>query len=1150
MFIKDSQLIFHKSKSNSRSFFGQTVQLQEDLNEKEARCGTHVTASKPTAITAPIICISRIIMLFAGFVLVLSLTQTNALGQNRNAGAIAGSVSDSSGALIPGVAVDAENTATGLHIRGITGAGGTYNLPSVSSGEYTITFSKDGFQTTVQTGVRLNIAEVTVNAVLQVGSVGSKVTVTAGLELLQHETSELSTVLSSQELTALPNIGQNWANDIMLAPGIIPGKFGNSSNILGNSEAGFPGQYVTVNGSQQSTESWLVDGGVATFVGSVNPDNLVPQNDAVAEVDMETGTFSAEYGNGASTFNVITKAGTNKFHGSLYEYVQNDILNAAPKNWSSVSQLKPALRWNMFGGSIGGPIIHNRMFFFFAYQRNPVVQYTHGLYTFPTAAMRAGDFSDPSFSTIYNPATTTSTGTGYIRTPFADNKITTPLDPVALKIQDYFPMPNAIDVSNPNYNNYYFSGKNPQLQQFYDFKVSGDLKPTHHITASGLITPQDNNTPKPECPIDCVTAHNREMTEQLTETWIISNRMVNDFHASIALQNFLEGTYGVNGKGYPAKIGLPQLPSDTFPVINISTGPDINIGHGTTILRLGQTSISVADAFSWNIGNHAIKLGGEYNLMAINEAYKTIQAGTFNFTGIDTRNPDLNSANPSPGVGYADFLLGGTASWGVVVGPEWGVRAPNTQLFAQDYYKLLPNLTINYGFRFLSQGGFTEEHNRFANYRPTAINPVTNVPGALGFAGVDIPEAMQARTNFFAPRVGIAYTLRPSTTVRAGFGMFAMPFGSNAYAAPIAAVGFSDQGALGQNADNLTPVFQLSSGPPAPVMSSPATRTPSLLNGQNVTYMPYHTPISYMEQWQVDMQQQLGKYMVEAAYVGSHGVKMNFTSDLNQVPESQLGSGVRPNPTYQQISSILFTGGSNFNALEVTAKRNFSDGFSAALYYTWAKALDTGTAYGGNGSSVDTYQNAYSPAANYGASENDIRHTLNGSAVYELPFGKNRKFANTSGVVNQIIGGWQLGTILQFNTGQAFTPLMANNLSGALSGVWYPNIVGKIKVSHPSVNQWFNTSAFEAPEPNTFGNAHRNSVYGPSFVNLNLSFAKSFAIPSLGESSKLEFKADVYDLFNHPNYGAPNMNILSSGVGTISNSLTNRAIQIGGTFRF
>jgi Carboxypeptidase regulatory-like domain len=1067
------------------------------------------------------------------------LTQSSP-AQNRNAGEIRGTVVDSSGATIPGVSVDAVNTATGIHSLGKTGDAGDYDLPYVESGDYTITFTKENFQKFVQTGIALHVATITINATLQVGSVSSQVTVAATPPLLQTETSELSTVMTQESVTELPNVGQNWQSYVDLIPGASPG----SANSVLGVPGGGQGENVAINGGQEFQASWLIDGGVATLPISYNPANLAPPEEAIAEIDTTTSNFGAESGNGLVTFNAITRSGTNRFHGSLQEFVQNTIFNAAPRNWSSAPETKPPTHWNQYGGAIGGPIVRDKLFFFFAYQANPISTAITSLYTYPTDAVRAGNFS--GFSTIYNPATTTPAGNTFTRQPFANNQLTS-IDPVAAAIQKYFPEPNAINPNDPNYNNYYFSGVSPLTERWYDWKVDGNLSPKNHAYISGLYTNENQFSPTPDCPIDCVNDNFYELAAQLTDTWIISPSKLNELRVGVAREAGKWATESLN-KGYPAAIGLPDLPANTFPEILATTGPSISIGNSAVNAKLGETAVSLTDTFNWILGKHTIKFGGEYDDWEDSDGWDTINAGTFNFGGIATRDPNSNDPSPSPGVGYADFLLGATNSWSVSEPIEFGAKEPNLQLFAQDAYKIFPNLTLNFGARYIYQVGWKDEHLRSGNYDPTLLNPATSKPGAIGFAGVQLPDRMEGTASFFAPRVGFSYSPRSNWTIRGGYGLYAVPWSGNQYAVGVG-LGFNTQGAS-QSTDELTPVFQLAAGPPAPVVSTPATRTPSLLNGQSISYSAYHLPISYFEQWQFGPQRQFGNYVVNVNYVGSRGVKVFFGTDINQVPEGQLGSGVRPNPTYQNINADQYIGTSNYNGLQIQAKRQFKSGFSFLANYTWSKSMDTGTSGGGNNVGLDSWQDAYSTAANYAASRNDIRNLFNGYVLYDLPFGRGRTFVNRGGVADALVGGWQVSTIFRYNSGGAFTPLMSNNLSGALSGSWFPNRTGTTAVANRNVNEWFNVEAFSQPAPNTFGDSRRNILYGPRFGDVDLALAKSFAMPKLGEASSLQFKIESFDALNHPNYALPNSSIGSAGAGTISSNLTNRQVQVGGIFKF
>jgi Carboxypeptidase regulatory-like domain len=1103
-------------------------------NTASVSLATLVCKREPTAKSSSRL-IVKVALLWA--FLVLTLQGLPIFGQNRNAGEIRGTVLDSAGALVPGVSVDATNTATGVQVHGLTGSVGQYDIPYVSAGEYDVTFTKDGFDKFVQKGVVLHIETITLNATLRAGSVSTSITVTRAPALLQTETSEVSQVMTQEQVADLPLVGGNWESFAVLNPGTVIAA-------TASTQSGFL-EGVSVNGSQGYQAVWLLDGGNATLPESYNPDLISPPAEAIQEVDTSTSTMGAETGNGEASFNVILKGGTNKFHGSVYEFVQNDIFNAAPKNWSSVPQPKPPLRWNMFGVDVGGPIVRDKLFFFFGFQDNPIRTYAPTLYTYPTDDMRAGNFA--GLSTIYDPSTTTTAGGTTTRTAFANNQLTR-LDPVALAIQKFFPEPNAINPNNPWYNNYYYAAVNPSDQHWYIYKVDYNLTSTNRLSADTLNTARSYEYPTPDCPIDCQPWRIADVAGQLTDTQTFSTTKLNEFRAAFARET-VAATNASVGKGYPAQIGLPNLPSDAFPVISASTGPGIQIGGLVTAGVLAEESIVPSDTFSWIFAKHNVKVGGEFDYWYAGSGWGTVDAGNFNFTGIATRDPNSNDANQSPGVGYADFLLGAPQSWNDSIQIVAGTPVKFFQLFAQDYYKIRSNLTLNYGVRFTYQRGFTEEHNRFANYDPTLLNPATNTPGAIGYAGVQIPKVMQASVPFFAPRVGFAWALNPSTVLRGGFGIYPLPWSLDDYVNN-AGLGWAIQGAE-QSTDNLTPIFQLSNGPPSPVVPTAATRTPSLLNGQNVILQPYKTPMAYLEQYQLGVQKQFGQYALQAVYVGSAGRKIDFAPDINQVPESQLGSGVRPNPNFQSITAFLNIGESNYNSLQLIAQRQMVNGFSLRANYTWSKSMDTGTSQGGQCNCVDVLQNSYSTRQNYGPSANDVRQILNGTALYQLPFGRQRRFLNSSAVADAVLGGWQIGTTFQATTGRPFTPVMSNNLSGALSESWFPNRAGTITVPHPSPSEWFNVNAFSTPPVNTFGNAGRNILYGPRFVTINSNLSKSFPLPNmLGEAARFQVRMDVVDTFNHPNYGQPDYIIGSAGVGTISSSTTNRGLQFDGILRF
>ncbi len=1051
--------------------------------------------------------------------------------QNRNAGEIRGTVYDQSGAAVPTATVTLLNTLTGATSVLTTAGNGVYDAPSVEPGTYEVTFSKEGFERFVRTNVVLHVEAITLDAQLQVGSSTQQVTVEGGAPLIQTETSDRQLILTSEAITQLPNIGGSWYDFTGQLAGVNPGKGGQDAS----------GEGVGVNGASSYMSNWLIDGGVGTFPVSQNPDFAKPPLDAISELNFNTSNFGAEYGSGVAVFNVITKSGTNAFHGSLYEFVQNDKFEA--RNFFA-EKVTP-LRWNQYGGSIGGPIKHDKLFFFFSYQRNPINSFSPTFYTFPTLAMRGGDFSAPGLPTIYDP----TSGTGQsARTAFTGNQIpSNRIDPVAQKIESYLPLPNRPGIAN----NYYFVSSNPTTWTTYDGKIDYNLTTKNRLTGSALWVNQKSFSPAPTCPMDCNYNNQYEYQGQITDVWTISPSIVNEARISTIR------TYGTwfspnQGQGYPAKLGLTNAAADAFPTITIGGTVGTSVSGGLSAV-LGFTSYVTSDTVTWVKGKHIIKLGGELDKWQDNQAWDNKRSGSFDFNGIFTRNPaDPNSS----GLGYADFLIGEPDTWSVNNAPETGMRDWNVQLFAQDDYKVKRNLTLNLGVRYQLQTGWVEQHNRLANFDPSIVNPATGTLGALWFAGNNGHTALQKTIpDFFAPRIGFAWSPRANLSIRGGFGIYSNMWGANTYTSGVG-TGWSIQG-FQTSTDLIKPIFTLSQGPPPPLVPNPQGLTPSLLNGQSISYFPYNTPMSYVEEWNFDIQRAIGSGLVlDAAYVGSKSVHLGFGTDINQVPQSLLGlsdpQSRRPYPQYAGISSSLFNGVSFYSSLQLSARKRLGNGFSFQANYTYSKALDSGTGSGWGGTTgLDTWQIANDWRANYGPSAVDMRHLFNGSFVYDVPVGQGRRVLNQRGIVDAFIGGWQVSSTFQFHSGLPFTPVMGTaDLSGALAGSWRPNRVGNGTLPNPSVQEWFNTADFQQPAPYTFGNSGRNILYGPGFQEVNVSLSKAFRLAFLGEAGKIQIRADSYDVLNHPNFAMPNASIGSAAQGSITSSLTSRNIQLGARLTF
>lgn len=1122
---------------------------------------------------------------------VFALLGTLAWGQSRQNGEIRGTVMDTTQGAIPEAQVTLTNTGTGVIQTTTTGATGAYDFPYVAPGSYAITYEKEGFKTLVRNGITMHVEPITLDVALQVGTIAEQVSVTAETPLVQTESAAKSTTLTSDVVSESPSINRSWYDLLSSVPGVNPGGGEQSS-----------GQGVGVNGQQPFNASWQIDGGIAMFGQSANPDALAPPLESIEEVSLSTANFGAEHGNGLSVFNVITKSGTNRFHGSMYEYIENEFFNA--KNYFTEGS-KPVQRWNEYGGNLGGPIKKDRAFFFVNYERNPIRDFSPNPQSYPTDAFKTGDFStllggpatyidsnnveqpvtnpctgqQALVGQIYDPATTRVVNGQTCRDPFAGNIIPTGrFDAVANNIQKYFPTAQKQDTL---WQNYYWNQANPVTNSWLNAKVDFNITSTNRLSASFLHATFDQQFQDPICEIGCGAWSGTEDQGQITDVWTLRPTLVSEFRFSIS-RSFGAATTASQNAGWPAKLGMNNPIGDLFPTIWINGALNTQIGNtnGFPPAIDAETTFIPSEVVTWIKGKHIVKFGGEFDRWWVNTGWGTADNGGYWFGGGFTANPADANYGVTEGEGYADFLLGNIDSYWISINPETGGRMWSTQLFAQDAYKVKPNLTLTLGLRYVIQSGWSEVQGRISSFDPTLTNPATGTPGAMWYGGQNGRNALtKTIPDFFAPRVGVAWSPNPNWSVRGGFGVYNIIASQNttgpAYAWGQGWIPSYNYGSAYNNADG-TPNWTMEQGPPTGSIYNPSGTIPSAdaLNGTNVTYSPYHTPLSYAMEYQLDLQYQW-KYglMFDAGYVGNLGKNLQYGRDLNQLPDAQLGQGqdARPYPQFGNIMAAYFDGRSNYNALQLSVKKQTTRGLTFAVNYTYAKTLDTLTSAGWGGSGASErggYQDAYTPGSNYGPAANDIRQALNGNLVYYLPFGQGQRLANQGGWINALVGGWQFSSIFYIRTGLPFTPIVSDDQSGAGTTwghhVWRPNIVGnpyqagnlsgnpgctgptKVK----TIESWFNPCAFAQADVNTFGNLGRNTLYGPNWETVDIALLKNWPLKFLGEGGSLQFKWAVTDVFNHPNFGIPGRDLSSAGYGVITYANTSRQMQLGAKISF
>jgi carboxypeptidase family protein len=1096
-----------------------------------------------------------------------------AFSQSTNSGDIRGTATDSSGALLPGVAVTITNLDTGAEKQLLTNDDGLYDTASILPGNYRVTFKKNGFDLLVRGPITLQVGIITVNGELKVGTSSQVVEVKADIALLKTENAEQSTTIDSQTLVNLPQVstnGQNWGPFAQL----LPGASGAPSQPTASNNSGDPGIAVSINGNLPFYNNFLQDGASTNLPISANVD--IATFETISELQVTASTFSAQYGIGGVVFNQITKSGSNRFHGAGYEYFGADWLSADSYNFSSTPVPKPFLRYDDYGGAVGGPIIKNKLFFYFnvdkIYEKGGGATQSA---TVPTAAMRAGNFT--GMPTIYDPATPIVNGS---RTPFsAENSGLNAIpksrfDPVATASEAFYPLPNTTgQIPNPAFpgvviNNYAYSA--PNLTPFLKFfgRIDYDQSEKNRINFS--ITQGDNpatNTNFQVCPIDCFSGDVDRYNTQVSDVYSVSSHVINEARFGYTKQGnwFIPYTAGL---GYPSKLGLAYSKGDVFPTINVSQSQAASGSGGSgnvaiccsAILQPGTNAIYIENSFQPSdvvtmiLGKHILHFGGEFlDYQANYTPWGNVQSGNFNFTGVYTQQ---NNTVGTGGSAYADFLLGDVNSWSATNQPESGARFKSPQAFFQDDFKVKPNLTVNLGLRYEYQTGWSEVGNNLGSFDPTLPNAASGNLGAVWFAGETSRTRLMEPKSVWLPRLGFAWSMDGNTVVRGGFGIYALTWSLDDYGQGVG-LGNNSTGSAVDSTGGIRPVTTLD-GPGvnlqtgAPLTYVVRNRSSTAYNGTNVPYDQYDLPVAKMYQWNASVERKLGTNMeAEVAYVASHGAHLAYPADINQVPQSRLSpvfsQANTPYPQFGTIQGDLGESISNYNSLQMQVQRRFTGGLTFFGSYVWSHFLDDADSagWGGRGG-TQVYQNAYSPSANYGDSNFDVRNALKGSVVYQLPVGKGRRFLNTNPYLDALVGGWQTAATLWVHSGQPFTVVTnTNNAEADNSGSnasQYPNVVGNPHLGNPTIQNWYNVAAFAQPAAGTFGDERRNGLRGPDFSEVDFSLGKNFP---LKEGIALQFRIDGYNIFNHPSFANPNTGVSFAADGTPTSSSAITTTTIG-----
>jgi len=1056
-------------------------------------------------------------------------------------GTIAGTVKDSTGAIVQNAEIRVRNAPTALDLSLKTDASGFFSAPDLRPGTYDLSASAAGFQKITKTGVTLRVQDrLEVNFELAVGDTATAISVESKAQTLETESSSLGHVVEEQQIKNLPLNGRNYIQLAYLGAGTSQSQRSTERNTF------------VSNGARPIQNSYLLDGidNKNKIVGfdSSSAQSIEPILDAVQEFKVQTSTFSAEFGQSAgAVVNVSIKSGTNSLHGSLWEFGRNSFLDAEP--YFQPAGAAPKFIQNQYGATAGAPIIKNRTFFFFAWQSSREVNAAPQLAAVPSLSNRAGIFTQ----TIYDPATTAANpnGTGSVRTPFPGNVVpANRIDPVSRKLLALYPAPNLTGKNN-FFSNQEETVNNDQYIGRIDHRFSDKDSLFGRYSTSWNNNIEPATLPPPASNPSIVTPEAHSFAA--SETHVFAPTLINE--ARIGYQETREtqkinsarlfDQYGIVGApNFPIVTGLP-----TFAITGLSTlgttGPG-NLptpatGSGNLPIDKQGRTIQADENVTWVHGRHTIKAGFDFQQVTL-YANSTLQARpAFNFNGIYTQNPQ---ARTGTGAALADFLLGDTSSAQVSTRSISESRQHIYQTYLQDDWQVTPRLTINAGIRYELPLPFYETTNRYAD--------VITEPGALYGKLIQASDAGRYgyRNSFqnpnwhnFAPRLGFAYKLDSKTVIRAAGGIFYgrdenVPVARRPTNNPYNYILTSYAG------DGITPNIVLSQGFPSNALN------PESLKNPTVNSYLGHSPTPYVQQWNFNVQRDVGAgFVAQIGYVGSSSHDLYYPNQIDQpVPGPGAIQARRPLPQYSGLYVYAPLVSANYESLQTQLERRFQSGLSVLAAYTYSHSIDNGPSQADNGVGDPGPQNAFNFAAERGNSNFDLRHRFVVSSVYQLPFGKGKPLFNQSRAAGAVLGGWQLMGIFSVQTGLPFTPVLSFDPTNTGIGTARPNRNASGVLTNPGPSAWFSTAAFATPAAFVYGNSGRNILSGPGFHNIDLGLSRSI---SFLERYQLEFRAEAFNLFNTPQFGLPNATLGVATSGVISTVVNpQRELQLALRFAF
>jgi carboxypeptidase family protein/TonB-dependent receptor-like protein len=1035
---------------------------------------------------------------------------TSAFAQTYTA-TVTGTVTDPQGAAIAGVKVVATNQGTKLEYTAQTGASGVYTVPFLPVGVYMLTVESTGFKKLVSNEIKLEINQTArIDLQLQVGGVNEVVNVQDVATVLQTESVTVGNVISGSTTTNLPLNGRNFQQLALLLPGAVTPNPGGFNSVSLQNGQGRP----YVNGQREQGNSFLLDG-VSVDETIDNRIGYKPNVDAIAEFRVETSNSSAEFGNVAGGIvNATLKSGTNEFHGNVFEFFRNDALDANTFANNRNGAKKQKLRQNVFGGTLGGPIVKNRLFFFTDYQGT--LQRTGGGATANVApvAWRTGDLSS-----LTTPIIDPLTGKQFPGNIIPTSRIVNPVAKALFADPSLYPLPSRLDPSTGVgiYNTTTLSKIDGNQ---FDVKIDARLTEKDNVSARYSFANFEEGTSQGTLPTNPTGgSFNRPQGIALNWTRTFSPTIVNEARVGVNRAVFITNTIDwANIGNANATLGIPG--GQALPGLSL-----IALGNGlTSIGNRVVTEDSVTNTFHYgdNLtilrGRHSFKMGGQLQRYQQNRFY----TGNNGLLGGFTYDGTFTGDGKVTGSAFADFLLDLMANksignTGGVNPGTWGHRQNRIGIFFQDDFKLRNNLTLNLGLRWEYTSPVVEVNDRQSNFELFT--------GRLIFAGQDGASRALYDPYYkgFEPRIGIAWTpekFNNRLVVRAGYGIVQFMEGTGAnLRLPLNPPFFSE-------ADR---TYNTAGGAGTITNGFSDVIAPNQIAGLIRVWDPNLRP-QFTQQYNLTLEYQLANTMsVSAAYVGNRATHLVAPTDFNQ-PLPGTGdfnlrrplSGVLPRVT--QISGTASWAISNYNGLQLNLRQRFGRGAEFLASYTLSKTLTDNLGYYGSAGVAAQSAYSYNQYAqrlyNYGPAFFDARHNFMFSGSYELPFGKGRSYGNNlAPLVNNILGGWNLNSIVQFRSGFPITVTTGGTNSGQNPrGGEKPNLIGDPTPSNQSLDNWINAAAFANAAPGTFGNSPVGVIRAPGFANWDFGVGKKFYVT---EGDYFDFRAEFFNFTNHPSFAPP-----------------------------